>query len=136
MKSASDKVKKIREMKRKMTIAYEHYRFVKQDKIDAFNKKLEAESKKDYSNYYTVKTLLFTPLENYSEVPPEAVLDKIEEAIERNCFDTFEVAQVKEVTVQKDPIVFGRINDCPDRFFVAQWDDDVSIEDILKENEG
>ena len=136
LKTASSKVKEMREMKRKMTIAYEHYRFVKQEKIDAFNKKLEEETRKENKNQYSYKCLTFISLETYIEVPPEFVLDKIEEAIERGCFDTFEIAKIQDMVVQKDPIVFGRINGCPDRFFIGQWDDDVSIEDILKENEG
>jgi hypothetical protein len=35
---------------------------------------------------------------------------------------------VKEVI---DPIIFGKIDGCTDRFFIAQWDDDVKIEDIV-----
>ena len=37
-----------------------------------------------------------------------------------------EIAQIEEVVIEKDPILFGRINDCADRFYIAQWDDDVS----------
>jgi len=40
------------------------------------------------------------------------------------------------VTVVPDPILLGRITGCENRYFIAQWDDDVKIEDILKENEG
>ena len=136
LNTASKKVKEMREMKHKMTIAYEHYRFVKEEKIVAFNTKLSEESRRENKDSYSYSILAFTSLETYTEVPPEMVLDKIEEAIKRGCFDSFEIARIRSVEVKKDPIVFGRINGCPDRFFVAQWDDDVKIEDILKENEG
>ncbi len=128
-KAAGAKVKELSVKQRKMAIAYEHYRFVRPEKIDAFNAKLMNQSRKggDY------KTLAFTPVESYPEVPPADVLDKMEIAMERKCFDQFEVAHIVNV---KDPILFGRIKGCPDRFFIGQWDDDVKIEDILKPNEG
>lgn len=49
------------------------------------------------------------------------------------CFDSFSVAHIAEV---KDPILFGEIAECTDKFFIAQWDEDVKIEDILTEKEG
>lgn len=77
--------------------------------------------------------LSFTLVEHYPEVPPAHVLDKMEEAIGRSCFDVFEVAHIVNV---KDPILFGRVQGCPDLFFIDQWDDDIRIEDILATNEG
>lgn len=127
-KTAGAKVKELSVKQRKMAIAYEHYRFVRPEKIEAFNQKLR---KKGSAMSY--QTLAFTPVESYAEVPPAHVLDKMETAIERKCFDAFEVAHIVNV---KDPILFGRIKGCPDRFFIDQWDDDVRIEDILKPNEG
>lgn len=136
-KAASKRVVELRERKRKLALAYEHYRFVRQEKIDAFNKKLMEESRKDIKgNGYEYKTLSFTPMENYQETPPESVLDLLETAIGRNCFDSFEVAHIVTVIKTPDPILFGRIRACPDRFYVGQWDDDVKIEDILAANEG
>jgi hypothetical protein len=126
-KTASTKVKEFSIKKRKMAIAYENYRFVRPEKIEAFNQKLRAGKNWDY------KMLTFTPIGKYAEVPPTSVLDALEVAMERKCFDYFEVAHI--VTV-KDPILFGCITGCTDRFFISQWDDDVKIEDILKPNEG
>ena len=51
-------------------------------------------------------------------------------------FDTFEVAKIESTRVYRDPIVFGRISGCDDRFYIAQYDDDVKIEDLLGPNEG
>jgi hypothetical protein len=134
--TASNRIKELKELKRKMTIAYEHFRYVKQEKIDAFNEKLKKETMKEDSRSYNFKCLNFIPLESYEEVPPLDVLDKIEEAQKLGCFDTFEIAKIQDIVQTKDPIVFGRINKCADRFFIAQWDDDVKIEQILNENEG
>ena len=127
LKTASNRIKELKELKRKITIAYEHFRVVRQEKADTL--------KEDKRACY-LKILEFIPLGRYREVPPLEVLEKIEQAQALNCFDTFEVVKIHSTTQLKDPIVFGRINGCPDRFFVAQWLDDVKIEDILKENEG
>lgn len=124
---ASAQVKELSIRKRKMAIAYEHYRFVRQEKIDAFNAKLRGK------NHFDYKRLDFTPLADYGQVPPDSVLEALEVAQNRKCFDSFEVAHI--VTV-KDPILFGRVAQCPDRFFIEQWDNDVKIEDILAPNEG
>lgn len=136
MKAAANKIKELKELKRKMAIAYEHFRYVKQEKIDDFNKKLEAETRKENPNTYTYKSLVFIPIDIYEEVPPIEVLEKIEEAQKLGCFDSFEIAKIQDVVHVKDPIIFGRIKKCPDRFFIAQWDLDVKIEDILMEGEG
>ena len=135
-KKAVERINTKKELHRKMTIAYEHYRFAKEEKIVAFNKKLQEETKREDKDAYYYKELCFKKLDEYEECPPDEVLTKIEEAINRKCFDTFEIAKIRDRVVTKDPIVFGRINGCPDRFFISQWDDDVRIEDILKENEG
>ncbi len=133
---ASKIVKEMKEVKRKMAIAYEHFRFVRPEKIVEFNEKLRQETLKEGKGYKDYKSLVFIPLEIYTEVPPVDVLDKIEAAVKFNCFDKFEVAKIESVHVIEDPIVFGIINRCADKFFIAQWDDDVKIEQILAENEG
>jgi hypothetical protein len=60
----------------------------------------------------------------------------LKKAKDMGCFDYFEVAKVETVEVRPDPIIFGGIEGCDDKFFITQWDDDVSIEEILNENEG
>jgi len=120
---ALDNVKKLRVKKRKMAIAYEHYRFVTQEKIDAFNQKLASAGKQ----------LSFTPVKDYSKVPPSNVLADLETAQNRQCFDEYEIASIKK---KPDPILFGRINGCSDRFYVSQWENDVKISDIIADNEG
>lgn len=129
-KKASDKVKKLAEKQRKLALAYEHYRFVRTEKVDEFNKKLHKETRNDSEGY---KQLSFTPVESYEETPPMEVLEALEVAIDRKCFDSYEVAHIIRV---KDPILFGRIEGCSDRFFISQWDSDVSIDQILDPKEG
>lgn len=135
-KNASEKIKKIAEKKKRLMIAYEHFRFVRQEKIDAFNEKLKKETTKRMkgTNYDEWQTLDFSNLESWEKIPPMNVLEDLEKAQDMKCFDSFEVAYIKEVN--NDPIIFGRINGCPDRFFISQWDFDVKIEDILSDKEG
>lgn len=137
LESAANKVSATKEFERRCAIAYEHFRFVTQKNIDDFNAKLEKETlKKDSNGFSRYDTLQFVNLRAYREIPPANVLLKLEEAKGRNCFDDFEVAKIESVEIRPDPILFGRVKGCPDRFYISQWDSDVRIEDILKENEG
>lgn len=125
-------LKKLKAQKAKMLIAYEHFRFVRPEKFQAFNDKLRRETQKDY----TYNRLRFTALDQYAKVPPMNVIEAIEQATAKLCFDKFEVADIESVTELPDPIVFGVIDGCSDKFFISQWDDDVKIEDILSEVDG
>lgn len=140
-KKIASELKEKEDMKRKITIAYEHFRYVKQEKIDSYNEKLKKqtekrEGKQGVNLYLVYDKLSFTPIADFRQIPPQETLDKVEKAQEIGCFDTFEVCKIESTREYKDPIIFGRIKGCPDRFFVAQWDDDVKIEDILSETEG
>lgn len=131
-KAASEKIKRLAAKKRKLVIAYEHFRFVRKEKIEEFNKKLYAKRESDHK----YQQLGFTSIEHYLEVPPEYVFDAMIQAVEKNCFDGFEVASIVSIVKVPDPILFGVITGCTDKFFIAQWNDDVKIEDILGANEG
>ena len=140
-KAAASNVTAKRELARKMRIAFEHFRVITPDHITRFNEELKAKSttqdgKNKWGSIYTYQTLAFTPIEQYQEVPPAEALGKLREAKALDCFDSFEVATIKSVTVVPDPILLGRIIGCENRYFIAQWDDDVKIEDILKDDEG
>lgn len=126
-KQASKKI----DAAQKLALAYELYLYVPEKQVTAFNEKLRAETLKEDKNTQRFKTLVFIPVEEYNEVPPDHVLTAIERAKDVGCFDAFEVAKIEWKKEIKDPIVFGRVNGSTDRFFIAQWDDDVSIEDIL-----
>lgn len=140
-----------KELRVKLRTAFEHYRVVEPEHIDRFNKVLKAKTLKvrTYGSRYsktrieTYQTLNFTPIHNYTAAPPRDVLISLREAKLLGCFDSFEIATIKIVSDQyvtqirlPDPILFGRINGSDNRYFIAQWDDDVKIEDILREDEG
>lgn len=130
MTKMAENLEKLKTRARKMMIAGEFYRFITPEKIEAFQQKLVRQSK-DNNTY---QRLSFTALEDYTKIPPEHVLVKLEEAIERKCFDRFEVAHITEV--KKDPLLLGIIEGVGDKYFIEQWDDDVKITDLLKANEG
>lgn len=125
------KIGKGRKVFPKLKVAYAMYGFIRDEQVRKFQDVLGLQkAAKGYR-----KQLSFCRIENYDrDVPPQEVLEKIEAAKAVGCFDYFEIAFVEEV--KKDPIVFGRIEGCQDRFFIAQWDDDVSIEQIIMASEG
>lgn len=135
--SAAEKIKRARETAAKLRIAFEHFRVVTPEIVSRFQEELWNQRYTDpitYGLFY--KSLRFTALELYPEVPPADVLHKIRKAKDLNCFDRFEVLTVEAREVQPDPVVFGIIDGCDNRYYVAQWDDDVKIEQILREDEG
>jgi hypothetical protein len=134
---AANKVKHQRELARKLRIAFEHFRVVTPEQISRFQQELLGKASRGlYSGAYTYQALKFTALESYPNVPPSEVLEGIRAAKELKCFDRFEVLTLETVEVIPDPVVFGLIDGCDNKYFVAQWDDDVKIEQILREDEG
>lgn len=138
---AATEVERQRALQKKLELAYEHYRFVTPENIQKFQDKLKEESTEDIGGNQWVmitqhKRLKFTAVKEYPAVPPTEVLDALETAQNLRCFDTFEIASIEWVKHVPDPILFGRIKGCADRFYIAQWDDDVKIEDILQGDEG
>lgn len=137
MTKAADEMKNKREMARKLRIAFEHFRVVTPDQVARFQRELQGKAERAlYSGAYEYQALKFTPLALYPNVPPGEVLTKIKEAKALECFDAFEVLTLETVKVIPDPVVFGIIAGCDNKYFVAQWDDDVKIEQILREDEG
>lgn len=134
--TAAKEVEAKRIMKRKLMVAYENYRFVTPEQITDFNKKLFANTNTQQAGYITYDQLRFTPVSKYGAVPPMEVLTEVKRALELGCFDALEVADIQTVEKRPDPIVFGRITGSDVRWFISQWDNDVKIEDILKDNEG
>lgn len=127
---------KMREFERKCAIAYEHFaRRVSQEQINQFNQKLRAKSIRETDTDYYYDQLVFTDISKYQTIPPSDVLMKLKEAQKFNVFDYFEIAHIQSQQERKDPILFGCINGCPDRFFISQWDSDIKIEDLLSAEE-
>lgn len=137
--AAAAQIKKERELARKLRIAFEHFRVVEPAHIDRFNKELYKKTLKKAASAWgsdTYNRLKFTPIHNYENLPPAEALEKLREAKTLGCFDTFEIATIESVEIVPDPILFGRITGSENRYFIAQWDDDVKIEEILRADEG
>ena len=129
-KKVVEKDEEVKSLQRKLAIAYEHFRYVRQEKIAAFNQKLYKKTRKKDGGH---DVLTFESITKTSKVPPTDVLEELEKAKELNCFDEFEIGYIAKV---EDPILFGVVNGCTTKFYIAQWDTDVRIEDILASNEG
>jgi len=119
MKAASEKLLRKKFGKTKLMRAVSDYRYATGEDLDDFNKEM-----KQYG-----KELVVVEIKEYDKIPPDDVLAKLLEAKEKKCFDGFHVAYIRKV---KDPILFGKIDDFKNLyFFIAQWGDDVKIEDII-----
>lgn len=134
-KTAATELAVLIDRKRKLALAYEHYRFVTPEKVAFFNQELMRRTGKNMDSVQNMayQRLDFTPIEHYQTVPPDSVLASLETAQERKCFDSYEIGYIRNV---KDPLLFGRVDGTPNRFYIDGWDDDISITDLLKENEG
>ena len=72
------------------------------------------------------------PVKSYPGIPPEPVLQRLASEIEKDLFDYYTVASVSLQRVkQPDPLLLGRIHGVDDRFFIAQWGDDVALDDVI-----
>lgn len=131
--SVVDEVKKAREFQRKIDIAIKSFPLIlTTNKITEFNEKLHKETLKEDKNSIQFKQLAFTSLKEYRKIPPKFVLEKIKNAKNMNCFDNFEVCTIEWIKEVKDPVVFGVINGTSDKFFITQWDTDITITELLE----
>jgi len=62
-------------------------------------------------------------------IMPDHILESLETAKARELFDDFAVLYVEKV---KDPLLLGIVEGCEDYFFIAEWGEDVSFEQITK----
>lgn len=60
---------------------------------------------------------------------PDDVLDKLEEAKERQLFDSFVVLWAEKVP---DPLLLGCVDGCEDYFFITEWGDDITFKQITQ----
>jgi len=149
MSKASDGLEKKIELRSKLFTAYQNFQFICKEAVDRFNKNLREKTEVIYDkktkevrkkvdpkkwNEVVYDKLVFSKLSDYPYVPPADVLMKVKDAMDKKCFDTFEVAKIESVVEIIDPIIFGKIDGCTDLFFIAQWDEDVKFEDLMKDN--
>jgi len=129
---------------RKMAVAGEHHRVITPDNLAQFGRKLKRRTLRLWrSGMYAKsswKKLAFDDIGHYQGIPPQHAREALAKAKELKVFSRFEVGTLKEeVTSQyrdPDPILVGVIDGCDNKYFIAQWDNDVAIEDILKRGEG
>lgn len=69
-----------------------------------------------------------TPVSDYNGIPPVGILETFAEHKKRNLFHDFTVAEVEGI---HDPLLLGRIDGSDERFFIAQWGDDIQLDDLL-----
>lgn len=119
MEKAAEKLLRKKFGKTKLMKAVNDYRYATGEDLDEFNKEM-----KQYG-----KELVVVKIKDYDKIPPDDVLADLMTAKEKKCFDSFHVAFIRKV---KDPILFGKIDDFKNLYFyIAQWGDDVKIEDII-----
>lgn len=84
----------------------------------------------DYRNSDGIGKFIWqeTTLADYAGIPPDHVLQMLRNVKDKTIFDYFTIAQVNEV---KDPLLLGRLNGHADRWFLSQWGDDVSLDDVI-----
>lgn len=95
--------------------------------------KISYEDFKKASDELTQKTryslqLSLTSVSTYEGVPPRYVLDEMKKAKQTDIFDSFSIIAVQKVP---DPILVGQINGSKDMFFIAEWGDDISLQELV-----
>lgn len=69
-----------------------------------------------------------TPVAKYDGIPPAHALEALKRTQDKGIFEYFTIATVKGV---RDPLLLGRLDGVEDRFFLAQWGDDVALDDVI-----
>lgn len=139
--AAAEKANTINERYVRLVRAYEHFRYVTEENVKAFNEKLKKSTERTtgtagYNLTRIYDELALMPIGEYKDMPPADVLMKVKSAADMKIFDEFELAKIKSKREYLDPIVFGRITGCKDRFYIAQWDNDVTIDQLIEAHEG
>jgi hypothetical protein len=71
-------------------------------------------------------------IKDYKNVPPKYVLDKYEKELEKGKFDYYTIATLTyERKTVKDPLLLGRMHNSSIRYIIAQWDDDIIVDDLI-----
>lgn len=119
MDKIAEKLLRKGEGKKKLMTAVSDYKYATQDDINDFNEEMKKCGKR----------LAIVKISDYTQLPPNSVLESLKKAQEKKCFDDFHIAYIEKV---KDPILFGKINGFENLYFyIDQWGDDVKIEDII-----
>lgn len=68
------------------------------------------------------------PVKEYKAIPPDHALEALKVARDKEIFHDFTIASVSHV---KDPLLLGVLEGVEDRFFLAQWGEDVALDDVI-----
>lgn len=68
------------------------------------------------------------PVSQYKGIPPEPVLAKLAEEKVKGIFQEYHIASVENI---HDPLLLGIVKGCADKFYLAQWGEDVSLDDVI-----
>ena len=85
---------------------------------------------KDFLSRKGIRAFVWTevPVKDYKAIPPAHALAALKNAMAKEIFDEFTIGAV---TAMKDPFLLGRINGSDDRYFLAQWGDDIALDDVI-----
>ena len=127
---------KMEEVARRATkinmIALSGYLKIPAEKIKAAKEMIEGRS-----NMTRQLRLLETTIEKYVgqnhdennfTLPPGDVLEKLAVAKKSELFDEFTILHVKAIP---DPILLGKIKGEKDRFFIAEWGNDITLTELM-----
>ena len=91
------------------------------------------------------ETLKITPLKNFARIIPANVVKKVKKTVDKKLFDEYVIfhldnksvkeTQKEKIEREKDPIIFGKINETDKYYFIGDWEDeldDLRLGDIVK----
>lgn len=142
LKSAAKTVDVRKGKAKSLVEVYKLYKYLTPEQVTRFQQQLRQRTEKliNHGKQIRFQALKFTRLADYPEIPPPGVLTALEKAQAQGLFDAYEIATIEEVTEnapakrKPDPVLFGTIIGCLDRFLIAQWGNDVSFEQIERES--
>lgn len=122
----------VAENKLKTTGMYHFYRSISQHRPEDMQVSVWARGQKWCSPeiHYAIEWRE-TDIGEYLRVPPQEVFDRLIKAKDSKIFDYYRVCTVSEVFQVKDPILVGRINGDSNRYFIAQWDNDLLLDNLI-----
>lgn len=118
-----NKVQKIAEARTKENMAIlAGYTKISHAEFDHANQELKRNTRHEFQ-------LSVVEVKKYTGIPPREVLLEMQKAIKADLFTTFEIISIEKVP---DPILVGRVEGSKDMFFIAEWGDDISLQEILE----
>jgi len=81
---------------------------------------------------YIIAVWIETPIAEYDAIPPVFVRERLAEVTSASLFDELTIASVQvEKVVVPDPLLIGRVNGWDSVAILAQWGDDIHVDDLI-----